>query len=141
MCYSLSMVYLISFLSAAAIPLAIGGYGAHLAAKILDDPGRRKALRIIWLLAAVGVMLSGLQQVLVYRSDRTQELRQEALQVKAERDQQQLQEKLDKSIQHEEDVKRELGSILQFLQTPQPGMDPRRLADATSQMVEHAMHR
>jgi len=135
------MVYFISFLAVAAIPLAIGGYGAHLAAKILDDTGRRKALGIIWLLAAVGVMLSGVQQVLVYRSDRAHELRQEALQEKAEKDQQQLREKLDSSLHHQEEVRQELGSILEFLRSPQPGMDPHRLAEATSKMVEDAMHR
>jgi hypothetical protein len=55
------MIYFINFLAMAAVPLAIGGYGAHLAAKILDFPGRRRALAIIWLLAALGVLLSGVQ--------------------------------------------------------------------------------
>jgi hypothetical protein len=48
---------------------------------------------------------------------------------------------LDSSLRHEEDVKQELGSILQFLHISQPGMDSRRLADATSTMVEKAMPR
>ena len=48
------MIYFINFLAVAAIPLAIGRYGAHLAAKILDIPDRRKASAIIWLLAALG---------------------------------------------------------------------------------------
>jgi hypothetical protein len=135
------MIYLINFLAVAAIPLAIGGYGAHLAAKILEIPDRRKALAIIWLLAAVGVLLSGLQQVLIHRSDRSQELKQAALEEKAERDRQQLREKLDSSLRRQEDVHQELGSILQYLHTPQPGMDSRRLADETSKMVQNAMHR
>lgn len=135
------MIYFINFLAVAAIPLAIGGYGAHLAAKILELPDRRKALAVIWLLAAVGVLLSGVQQVLIHRSDRAQELKQVALEEKAEGDQRQLREKLDSSLRHQEDVRQELDSILRFLQNPQPGMDPRRLADATSKMVEHAMHR
>jgi len=84
--------------------------------------------------------MSGLQHILVYRSDRAQELRQAALQEIAEKDQQQLREKMDSSLQHQEDVRRELDSILQFLRTPQPGMDPRHVADATSKMVENAMH-
>jgi uncharacterized protein HemX len=135
------MIYFINFLAAAAIPLAIGGYGAHLAAKILESPDRCKALAVIWLLAAVGVLLSGVQQILIHRSDRAQELMRVELQEKAERDQQQLREKLDSSLRHQEDVRQELDSIVKFLQTPQPGMDPKRLADATSKMVENAMHR
>lgn len=135
------MIYLINFLAVAAIPLAIGGYGAHLAAEILDPRGRRKALSIIWVLAGMGVLLSGVQQALIYRSDRTQELRQAALEANAERDQQQLRDKLDNSLRHQEEVRLELNSILQFLHTPQPGMDSRRLADATYTMVENAMHR
>jgi hypothetical protein len=135
------MIYLINFLAAAAIPLAIGGYGAHLAAKILESEGRRKALAVIWMLAAVGVLLSGFQQILIHRSDRAQEIMREKLQEQAENDQEQLRERLDTSLRHEEDVKQELGSILQFLHTPQPGMDSRSLADATSSMVENAMHR
>ena len=108
--------------------MAIGGYGAHLAAKILEIPDRRKALVVIWLLAAVGVLLSGVQQVLMHRSDRRQELKQAALEEKAEKDQRQLREKLDSSLRRQEDVQQELGSILQYLHTPQPGMDSRHLA-------------
>lgn len=135
------MIYLINFLAVAAIPLAIGGYGAHLAAKILDSPERRKALSVIWILAGLGVLLSGLQQVLIYRSDRAMELRQVSLQEKSERDQQLLREKLDSSLRRQEDVQQELGSILQYLHSPQPGMDSRHLADAAAKMVENVMHR
>jgi len=134
------MIYFINFLAVAAIPLAIGGYGAHLAAKILESTDRRKALAIIWLLAAVGVLLSGVQQILIHRSDRAMELRQVALQLKAEREQQQLREKLDSSLRRQEDVRQELDSIVKFLHTPQPAMNPKRLAAATSKMVEDAMH-
>src|SRR5208283_384343 len=135
------MIYFINFLAVAAIPLAIGGYGVHLAAKILESTDRRKALAIIWLPAAVGVLLSGVQQILIRRSDRAMELRQVALQAKAERDQQQLREKLDSSLRRQEDVRQELDSIVKFLHTPQPDMNPKRLAAATSKMVEDAMHR
>jgi hypothetical protein len=135
------MIYLINFLAVAAIPLAIGGYGAHLAAKILESPERRKALSVIWMLAAVGVLLSGVQQILIHRSDRAMELQQAALQEKAERDQQQLREKLDSSLRRQEDVQQKSESIVKFLQNPQPGMDSRHLADVTSKMVENVMHR
>ena len=135
------MVYLISFFSVAAVPLAVAGYGGHLAAKVLERPHRRKALAIIWALAALGVLLSALQQVLVYRSDRAHERQQAVLAAKAEKDQEQLREKLDSSLQRQEDVRKELGSIVQFLHTPQPKMDSRHLAEAASKMVEDAMHR
>jgi sensor domain CHASE-containing protein len=135
------MLYVLSFLSVAAVPLAVAGYGGHLAAKVLDRPERRKALRVVWLLAAFGVLISGVQQVMVYRADRDHEQEQTALRVQAQKDQQELREKLDSSLRHEEDVRRELGSIVQFLRTPQPQMDMRNLADAASRMVEDAMHR
>ena len=133
------MVNVISLLSVAAFPLAVAGYGGHLAAKVLDRPERRKALATVWALAVVGLLLPGLQQMLIYRSDRAHELQQAALQAKAEKDQQQLREKLDSSLQ--EDVRKELDGIVRFLQTPQPRMDTRHLADAASKMVEDAMHR
>ena len=100
------MVNVISLLSVAAFPLAVAGYGGHLAAKVLDRPERRKALATVWALAVVGLLLSGLQQMLIYRSDRAHDLQQADLQAKAEKDQQQLREKLDSSLQ--EDVRKEL---------------------------------
>jgi hypothetical protein len=135
------MIYLINFFAVAAIPLLIAGYSAHLAAKILESPERRNALCIVWVLAAAGVLLSGCQQLLMLRADRLHELKQEQLQTEAGINSLQLQEKLDKSLRRQEDVQAELGSILKFLHTPQLGMDSRRLADQTSQMVEKAMHR
>ena len=96
------MVYVISLLSVAAFPLAVAGYGGHLAAKVLDRPERRKALATVWALAVVGLLLSGLQQMLIYRSDRAHDLQQADLQAKAEKDQQQLREKLDSSLQRQE---------------------------------------
>jgi len=135
------MVYVISFLSVAAFPLAVAAYGGHLAAKVLDPRERRKALSTVWILALLGLLLAGLQQVLIYRSDRAHELQQGALEAKAEADQRQLREKLDSSLQRQEDVRKQLDSILGFLRAPEPRMDARHLADATSKMVENAMHR
>ena len=134
------MIYIISLLSVAAFPLAVAAYGGHLAAKVLDPRERRKALSIVWVMAVLGFLLSGLQQVLVYRSDRAHELQQSALESRAEADQRQLREKLDSTLQRQEDVKKELGSIVQFLNSPQPRMDSRHLAVAASKMVEDAMH-
>jgi hypothetical protein len=135
------MIYLISFLAAAAVPLAIAGYGGHLAAKVLDRPQRRRALAVIWALGSLGVLLAGFQQVLMSRSDAEHERQQAAMQARAEQEQQQLRDKLDVSLHHEEEVRTELGSIVQYLQKPQSRMNTRELASTTSKMVEDAMHR
>lgn len=135
------MLYILSFLSVAAVPLAVAGYGGHLAARVLNGPERRRALAIVWVLATLGVLLSGLQQVLVYRSDRAHEREQAVMRSRADQDQQELKDKLDSSLRRQDDVREELGSIVQFLHTPQPRMDSRHLADAASKMVEDAMHR
>jgi hypothetical protein len=135
------MIYLISFLAAAAVPLAIAGYGGHLAAKVLDRPQRRRALAVIWALGSLGVLLAGFQQVLMSRSDAEHERQQAAMQARAEQEQQQLRDKLDVSLHHEEEVRTQLGSIVQYLQKPQSRMNTRELASATSKMVEDAMHR
>jgi len=135
------MLYVLSFLSVAAVPLAVAGYGGHLAARVLDGPQRHKALKTVWVLASLGVLLSGLQQVLVYRADRAHEREQTAMRAQSEKDQQDLRDRLDASLRHEEDVRQELGSIVHYLRTPQPQMDMRSLADAASKMVEDAMHR
>lgn len=135
------MIYLISFLAVAAVPLAVAGYGGHLAAKVLDTPQRRRALAFIWALAALGVLLSGLQQMLMYRSDVEHERQRVAMQARAEQEQQQLRDKLDASLHHEDEVRAELRSIVHYLHTPQPRMSTHDLADAASKMVEDAMHR
>lgn len=141
LCYPAPMIYLISFLAAAAVPLAVAGYGGHLAAKVLDPPQRRRSLSVIWILAALGVLLSGVQQMLVYRSDVDHERQQAAMAAKAEQEQQQLRDKLDVSLHHEDEVRMQLGNIVQYLQKPQPRMSMRELADSASKMVEDAMHR
>ena len=135
------MIYVLSFLSVAAMPLAVAGYVGHLTAKVLDRPERLRALTIVWVLAALGVLLSGLQQILVYRSDRMQEQQQATMMAKAEHDQRQLREKLDASLTHEEEVRKDLSSIVQYLHAPQSRMSTRELADAASKMVEDTMHR
>jgi len=135
------MVYVISFLAVAAVPLAVAGYGGHLAAKVLDGPERRRALAIVWVLATLGVLLSGVQQIMIYQSDQAHMRRQAVLEMKAEQEQQQLQAKLDASLNHQEEVRQELGSIVSYLHTPQPRMSSHDLAMAASKMVEDAMHR
>jgi uncharacterized protein HemX len=134
------MAYVLSFLAVAAVPLAVAGYGGHLAAKVLEGSERRRALSIVWALAALGVLLSGVQQITVYRSDRLHEAQQAALEAKEEQEHQQLQARLDASLNHEEEVRLELGSIVSYLHTPPPRMSSRDVADAASKMVENAMH-
>jgi hypothetical protein len=135
------MIYLINFLAAAAVPLAVAGYGGHLAAKVLDTAQRRRSLRVIWVLAVLGVLLSAFQQMLMYRSDVKHQRERAAMEAKAEQEQQQLRDKLDMSLHHEDEVRTELGSIVQYLHKPQPRMSTHDLADVTSKMVEDAMHR
>ena len=53
------MVYVINFLS------AVAAYGGHLAAKVLDRPERLRALTIVWALAVLGVLLSGVQLLIL----------------------------------------------------------------------------
>jgi len=135
------MVYVISFLAVAAVPLAVAGYGGHLAAKVLEGAERRRALSIVWVLATLGVLLSGVQQIMMYRTDRSHVREQAALEAKAEQNQRDLQAKLDASLSHQEEVRQELGSIVSYLHTPQPRMSSHDLAMSASKMVEDAMHR
>jgi hypothetical protein len=72
---------------------------------------RRRALWTVWGLAAIGVVLSGFQQYLTYRSDRDRDTRQAAMQNKAEADQKLLQASLNTSLQRQEYVRGQLDSI------------------------------
>jgi uncharacterized membrane protein len=135
------MVYVISFLAVAAVPLAVAGYGGHLAAKVLEGTERRRALSIVWVLAALGVLLSGVQQIMMYRADQSHIREQAALEAKAEQNRRDLQAKLDESLSHQEEVRQELGSIVSYLHAPQPRMTTHEFAMAASRMVEDAMHR
>jgi hypothetical protein len=73
---SLGMLpYVLTTIAVAFFPLALAGYGGHLAAIALPDSrGRRKALMIVWGLAIVGVLLFTVIQVMAYRSDKGHEV-------------------------------------------------------------------
>ncbi|MGH9403561.1 MAG: hypothetical protein ACRD2P_15830 [Terriglobia bacterium] len=133
------MIYIINFLAVAAFPLAIASYGGHLAAKVLDKPERRKSLSIVWTLAVSGVLLSGVQQVFIYRSRQAQDVQQATLAARSAQDQQQLRNKLDSSLEREEYVRNELDGIARILRAPHPGMDMTGVADTASRMAEAAM--
>ena len=70
------MFYIVSFLAIALFPFALAAYGGHLAAKVLDEKDRWTAFLIVWTLASLGVIMAGLQQYMVYRSDQANEVRQ-----------------------------------------------------------------
>ena len=135
------MIYVINFLAVAAFPLAVAAYGGHLAAKVLSRPERRKALSIVWMLAIFGVLISGVQQVFIYRSHRDQDSQQIAFAARDDRNQQQLKDELHSTLQREEYLRRELDDIAQFLRAPHPGMDMNGVAVTASRMAEDAMRR
>jgi hypothetical protein len=134
-------MYIINFLAVAALPLAIAGYGGHLAAKVLDKTDRKRALSVVWTLAVLGVFLSGVQQAFVYRSHKADRLRQAALAAKDEKDRQQLQVELRTTLQRENYLRTELDAIARFLRAPHPHMNMKSFAQAASQMAERAMRR
>jgi hypothetical protein len=132
-------MYIINFLAVAALPLAIAGYGGHLAAKLLDKGARKRALSIVWTLAVLGVFLSGIQQIFVYRSRMADGRQQAALAARDQNDRQQLQEELGRTLEREDYLRTELDAIDRFLRAPHPGMDMRGVNHAASQMAESAM--
>jgi hypothetical protein len=72
--------------------LALGGYGAYLAAEVIDDrKHRRNAMLTVWGLAAIGVLFAGVQQFLVYRSDNVHDAKLEASSLQQENMRGQLQ--------------------------------------------------
>ena len=133
------MIYVVNFLAVAAFPLAVAAYGGHLAAKVLDPPRRRRALSIVWALAILGVLISGVQQVFVYRSRRAEDARQSAYAERDDRNQQQLRLELDSTLQREEYLRKELDDIAHFLRAPHPGMDVNGVTAVASRMAENAM--
>ena len=132
-------MYVINFLAVAALPLAIAGYGGHLAAKVLNKVDRQRALSVVWSLAVLGVLLSAVQQVFLYRSRKAEDLRQAAIAATDEKDRQQLQETLRSTLRREDYLRSELDAIARFLRAPHPGMNMRSVNDAASRMAEHAM--
>jgi hypothetical protein len=132
-------MYVINFLAVAALPLAIAGYGGHLAAKVLDKFDRKRAVRIVWTLAILGVFMSGLQQVFAYRSHKAEDLRQVSLTATDEKDRRQLQEELERSLQREDYLRTELDAIASFLRASHPGMNLRDVNAAATQMADRAM--
>lgn len=63
--------YLVNFIAGAVFPLALAGYGGHLATLALPEKSkqRRNALILVWTLAILGVGSSAFQQYVSFRSD------------------------------------------------------------------------
>ncbi len=72
--------YLITFIAIAVFPLALAGYGGHLATLGLPNGSKekRRALIIVWTLAAIGVLLFGVVQMTAYHADSTRDKKDEA---------------------------------------------------------------
>jgi len=63
--------YIVSFLGLALFPLALGAYGGYLAVVGLADKKQKHlAVVIVSVLAGLGVLFTGLQQIQAYRSDK-----------------------------------------------------------------------
>ena len=94
------MLYVYLFLAYAFFPLALAGYGAYLATIGLENGKlRTRALCIIWGLAVMGVVLSGVSQWVSYRADNRRDLNQTTFQ-------NQTLEKLDKIIAEPDSAKK-----------------------------------
>jgi hypothetical protein len=61
--------YIFSFLAMACIPLALAAYGGHLAAMLLEEQKRRRALRIIYGLTILGILMAAFQQYFSYTKE------------------------------------------------------------------------
>jgi hypothetical protein len=72
--------YILTFIAVAVFPLALAGYGGHLATLALPEnsKARRRALVIVWSLAVSGVVLFGVSQILSYRTDKGRDGRDES---------------------------------------------------------------
>jgi len=72
-------LYVVAVVAVAVVPLALAGFGAHLATPGIDDPRKRCRAKIfIWGLAVLGVFVFIVLQVITYRSDKAHEAADQA---------------------------------------------------------------
>ena len=71
--------YIVTFIAVAVFPLALAGYGGHLATLALPENSqkRRRAIAIVWSLAIVGVLLFGAFQIISYFADKSRDAKDE----------------------------------------------------------------
>jgi hypothetical protein len=64
--------YIVTFIAVALFPLALAGYGGHLATLALpeDSAQRRRAKLLVWTLAIAGVILFGVSEIISYHADK-----------------------------------------------------------------------
>jgi hypothetical protein len=121
--------YVVSFLGLALFPLALAGYGGHLATLALtEQKPRRRAIFAVWTMAILGVVFAGLQQIEAYHSDKDHDEKQEA-----------LRSKLDASLQAQQYTRGQLDSIgLMIGKVGERSTDPvlGQLAGAIVKMTE-----
>jgi hypothetical protein len=72
--------YILTTIAVAAFPLALAGYGGHLATLALPERSKKKrmALAIVWGLAIGGVLIFAASQVTAYRSDKIKDGKNDA---------------------------------------------------------------
>jgi hypothetical protein len=122
--------YFISFLAVALFPFALGAYGGHLAAIVLNGKQKTRALWIVWSLASAGVLMAAIQQYNSYRTDKDHDSKQLA-----------LQGKLDSSLLSQARMGGQLDSIgLMIGKMGEKSGDPglRTLASAVSKLADYA---
>jgi len=106
---SFSMVtHIIGFVAIVFIPLALAGYGGHLAALTFEEKKKRTAQVIVWTLALIGILLGALQQYLIKKENDIQQKNHETVAAK-------LNDELHRSNLNAEFIKGKLSTISEFM--------------------------
>ena len=102
------LLNIFGFLGVAFFPAILAAIGGHLATlTISDQHSKRLAIRGIWVLAGIGIVLAGLQQILAYHSDKEHDEKTAKLQSTATG----LETTLDTTLQRQEYMRGQLESI------------------------------
>ena len=130
--------YILTTIAVALFPLALAGYGGHLAAIALpDSPGRRKALIIVWGLAIAGVLLFASTQVTAYRSDKRHEEADKARDAAEGAFRHSVLERL-QGIVSEPDADKKKAAVASLESSVRAGMPKRARVDARLALVNEA---
>jgi hypothetical protein len=119
--------YIITFVAVALFPLALAGYGGHLATLALSEGSRakKKALAIVWGLAIAGILLFGLSQKIAYNADNARDSKDNSFR-------NDVLSKLQKIIDEPDAVKRKekAGALKATVQTTSPHLTTPQKSDA-----------